>query len=116
MRVLSLFDGISCARVALDKLGVPVEHYYASEIDPYAIEISKARWKNKVEHIGNVEMLRGGVLQGYRFAHRWLAVPRPKHCKIWQAGACRCTLWFVLRVCAVTARSKAKVFYIGKCG
>lgn len=58
MKVLSLFDGISCARVALDKLGVPVEHYYASEIDLPAISVSKKNWP-KIEHIGNVEMLRG---------------------------------------------------------
>mgnify|MGYP000161786549 CR=1 FL=1 len=32
MNVLSLFDGISCARIALDNLGVNVEKYYASEI------------------------------------------------------------------------------------
>lgn len=36
MKVLSLFDGISCARVALNKLNIPVEAYYASEIDKYA--------------------------------------------------------------------------------
>lgn len=58
MRVLSLFDGISCARVALSKLNIPVEAYYASEIDPYAVTISKKRWP-KNEHVGNVEMLRG---------------------------------------------------------
>lgn len=40
MKVLSLFDGISCARVALERAGIPVEVYCASEIDKYAIEIS----------------------------------------------------------------------------
>ena len=43
----------------MDKLGIPVEKYYASEIDQYAIEISQSRWKKKIEHVGNVEMLRG---------------------------------------------------------
>mgnify|MGYP000905380545 CR=1 FL=1 len=33
MKVLSLFDGISCARVALDRVGISVNQYYASEID-----------------------------------------------------------------------------------
>lgn len=37
MKVLSLFDGISCGRVALERAGIPVETYYASEIDKYAI-------------------------------------------------------------------------------
>ena len=44
LRVLSLFDGISCARVALERAGIDVEHYYASEVDKYAIEISKKNW------------------------------------------------------------------------
>ena len=41
MRVLSLFDGISCGHVALDRAGIPVEVYYASEIDKYAIQITQ---------------------------------------------------------------------------
>lgn len=40
MRVLSLFDGISCGRVALERAGISVDTYYASEIDKYAISIS----------------------------------------------------------------------------
>lgn len=35
MKVLSLFDGISCGMVALEKVGIPIEKYYASEIDKY---------------------------------------------------------------------------------
>lgn len=54
MRVLSLFDGISCARQALYNLGIPVHTYYASEIDKYAIQISKNRWLEIVQ-IGNVQ-------------------------------------------------------------
>mgnify|MGYP003138054063 CR=1 FL=1 len=44
MKVLSLFDGMSCGRIALDQLGVPVEKYYASEIDKYASWISVPRF------------------------------------------------------------------------
>lgn len=40
MKVLSLFDGISCGYVALQRAGVPVERYYASEINADAIKIS----------------------------------------------------------------------------
>ena len=54
MKVLSLFDGVSCARVALDRAGIPVEEYYASEIDKYAIDISGRNW-SEIEHIGGVE-------------------------------------------------------------
>lgn len=41
MKVLSLFDGISCGKVALERAGIPVEEYVAFEIDKYAIQISK---------------------------------------------------------------------------
>lgn len=54
MRVLSLFDGISCARVALDKLGIPVEVYLASEIDKYALQVSAKNWPDIVQ-VGDVE-------------------------------------------------------------
>ena len=40
MQVLSLFDGISCGYQALKELDIPVEVYYASEIDKYAIEVA----------------------------------------------------------------------------
>lgn len=43
MRVLSLFDGISCGRVALERAGIPVETYYASEIDKYAIQVAQKK-------------------------------------------------------------------------
>ena len=39
MNVLSLFDGISCGRIALDKAGIQVNEYYASKIDEHAINI-----------------------------------------------------------------------------
>lgn len=56
MKILSLFDGISCARVALARARIPVEEYLASEIDPYAIQISQTRW-NDVTHTGDVKKL-----------------------------------------------------------
>lgn len=60
MKILSLFDGISCARVALERAGIPVEAYYASEIDKYAIQIGKKNWEHKNPlshylHIGDVK-------------------------------------------------------------
>ena len=41
MNVLSLFDGMSCGQIALDKLGIPVNKYFASEIDKYAIQVAR---------------------------------------------------------------------------
>lgn len=64
MRVISLFDGISCARVALERAVIPVEAYYASEVDKYAIQISKKNYPD-IQHIGGVEdvIIEG---KGYR--------------------------------------------------
>lgn len=41
MKILSLFDGISCGRLALERAGVPVDQYFASEIDKHAITVSQ---------------------------------------------------------------------------
>src|SRR5690554_5919044 len=63
MKVLSLFDGMSCGRIALERLGVKVEAYYASEIDKHAIKVSKCNWKD-ITHIGDVSKVsyKDGVL------------------------------------------------------
>lgn len=53
MKVLSLFDGISCGRLALDRAGIPVERYVAYEISKSAIQISKNNWSD-IEHMGDV--------------------------------------------------------------
>jgi DNA (cytosine-5)-methyltransferase 3A len=53
LRVLSLFDGISCGRVALDRVGINVEQYVAYEIDKYATKISKQNYP-QIEHYGDV--------------------------------------------------------------
>ena len=49
MNVLSLFDGISCGMVALERTGIKVDKYYASEIDPYALKISKKNYPNIIQ-------------------------------------------------------------------
>lgn len=53
MEVLSLFDGISCGMVALERAGIPVERYVAYEIEPSAINISKKNYP-QIEHCGDV--------------------------------------------------------------
>ncbi len=70
MKILSLFDGISCARVALERAGIPVEVYYASEIDKYAIQISNKNYPEIIqlgdviqitkEMVGDIDILMGG--------------------------------------------------------
>lgn len=53
MKVLSLFDGISCGMVALERAGVPVEKYVAYEIEDFAIQVSKKNYP-MIEHCGDV--------------------------------------------------------------
>ena len=50
MRVLSLYDGISCGMAALERAGIPVESYDAFEIDKYAVKISEKNYPNIVHH------------------------------------------------------------------
>ena len=64
MRVLSLFDGISCGRLALERAGIPVERYVAYEIEPNAIKVSKANW-NDVEHCGDVTVADFSQYKGF---------------------------------------------------
>ena len=53
MKVLSLFDGISCGRVALERVGIPVERYVAYEIDEAAKTVSRDNYP-QIEQCGDV--------------------------------------------------------------
>ncbi len=53
MNVLSLFDGMACGMLALDRIGIKPERYIASEIDKWAIQISSKNWP-EIEHVGSV--------------------------------------------------------------
>ena len=57
MNVLSLFDGMSCGQIALNKLGVKYENYFASEIDKHAIEITMKNYPN-TKQIGDVTKIK----------------------------------------------------------
>ena len=63
MKVLSLFDGLSAGRLALERAGIEVEEYYASEIDKHASTISKKNWPDIIP-IGDVTQVsyKDGVL------------------------------------------------------
>lgn len=50
IKVLSLFDGISCGMVALHRAGIPVERYDAFEIDKYAIQVSQKNYPAIMHH------------------------------------------------------------------
>ena len=53
LKVLSLFDGISCGQIALERAGFVVDEYFASEIKPHAIKCTKQNYPN-TKHIGSV--------------------------------------------------------------
>ena len=53
MNVLSLFDGISCGQQALERAGIKVDKYFASEIDKYAIKVTMANYPNTIQ-LGSV--------------------------------------------------------------
>ena len=89
MKVLSLFDGMSCGQIALDQLGIPVETYYASEIDKYAIQVTQANYPNTVQvgdvtnldpkDFADVDLIMGGSpCQGFSFAGKQLAFDDPR--------------------------------------
>ena len=61
MNVLSLFDGISCGRVALERSGVKVDNYFASEIHEPSIEISKKNYPDIIQ-LGDVVNIKGSDL------------------------------------------------------
>ena len=73
LTVLSLFDGMSCARITLDKMGIKPKAYYASELDKFAIKETEANWPDTV-HLGD----GGSPCQGFSFAGKQLAFDGPR--------------------------------------
>lgn len=61
INVLSLFDGISCGRVALERAKIEVDNYYASEIDKYAIKATTKNYPDTIQ-LGNVTQITNEVL------------------------------------------------------
>lgn len=63
MKVLSLCDGMSACHIALDRVGISVEEYYAAEIKEIAIRVTKDNYPNTI-HIGDVHKIsyKDGVL------------------------------------------------------
>ena len=91
MNVLSLFDGMSCGQIALNRAGVKYDTYFASEIDKYAMQVTQANYPNtmqlgdvtKVDHtklpIGGIDLLMGGSpCQGFSFAGKQLNFNDPR--------------------------------------
>lgn len=87
--VLSVFDGMSCGQIALERAGVKYDKYYASEIDKYAIQIAQKNYPDTIQ-IGDVTKVKGkdlpkiGLLiggspcQGFSFAGKQLNFEDPR--------------------------------------
>jgi len=58
INVLSLFDGMSCGQIALERAGIKVKNYFASEIDEYAIKITQKNYRDTIQ-IGDVAKVNG---------------------------------------------------------
>lgn len=96
MNVLSLFDGMSCGRIALEKAGILIDKYYACEIDKFAVKVSKANypdiiqlgdvkdliWNDSMLHAHlrpKIDLLIGGSpCQGFSFAGKHLDFDDPR--------------------------------------
>jgi DNA (cytosine-5)-methyltransferase 3A len=99
MNVLSLFDGMSCGRIALERLGIQVDNYYASEIDKYAIQVSQANYPDIIQ-VGDVteldtstlpkiDLIMGGSpCQGFSFAGKQLAFDDPRSALFFEFVRC----------------------------
>jgi len=61
MNVLSLFDGMSCGKIALERAGISVTNYFASEIDKHAIKVSNANYPEIIQ-LGNVVEISQSML------------------------------------------------------
>lgn len=89
MNVLSCFDGMSCGQLALEKAGIQIDTYFASEIDQYAIKVTQANFPSTKQlgdiqkvtkaQVGNIDLLIGGSpCQGFSFAGKQLNFDDPR--------------------------------------
>jgi DNA-cytosine methyltransferase len=91
MNVLSLFDGMSCGQIALERAGIEVHNYYASEIDKHAIKVTKNNYPETIQ-LGDINnwkqwdidwssidlVMAGSPCQGFSFAGKQLAFDDPR--------------------------------------
>jgi len=89
INVLSLFDGMSCGQIALQKLGIKVNKYFAAEIDKHAIAVTQHNFPNTIQlgdvtkvfakDLPKIDLLIGGSpCQGFSFAGKQLAFDDPR--------------------------------------
>ena len=95
MNVLSLFDGMSCGQLALERAGIQVDKYFAAEIDKYAIKVTQANFPDTVQlgdvtaidpdSLPDIDLLIGGSpCQGFSFAGKQLNFDDPRSKLFWE--------------------------------
>lgn len=89
IKVVSLFDGMSCGQIALNKESIEIEEYFAAEIDKYAMQITMKNYPNTIQ-LGDVTKVKGSDLpkidlliggspcQGFSFAGKQLNFKDPR--------------------------------------
>jgi site-specific DNA-cytosine methylase len=89
MNVLSLFDGMSCGQIALNRAGIKYDNYFASEIDKHAIKVTQHNYPNTIQ-LGDVTQIKGSDLpkidlliggspcQGFSFTGKQLNFEDPR--------------------------------------
>jgi site-specific DNA-cytosine methylase len=89
LNVLSLFDGMSCGQIALERAGIKVNNYFASEIDKHAITVTMANYPNTIQlgdvtkvfakDLDKIDLVIGGSpCQGFSFAGKGLNFEDPR--------------------------------------
>ena len=89
INVLSLFDGMSCGQIALNRVGIEYDNYFASEIDKHAIKVTQTNYPKTIQ-LGDVTKVKGSDLpkidlliggspcQGFSFAGKGLNFEDPR--------------------------------------
>ena len=89
MNVLSLFDGMSCGQIALNRAGIKYDKYYASEIDKFAIKVTQKNYPDTIQ-LGDITTVKsadlpiidlligGSPCQGFSFAGKQLKFEDPR--------------------------------------
>lgn len=113
INVLSLFDGISCGQLALERAGIDVDTYYASEIDQHAISVTQHHYPNTIQlgsitdvfgsQLPKIDLLIGGSpCQGFSFNGKQLNFDDPRsalffeYVRLW--NECKPKYWLLENV------------------
>jgi len=89
MNILSLFDGISCGQIAINRANIQIDNYFASEIDKFAIQVTQHNYPNTIQlgdiqnykswQLPKIDLIMGGSpCQGFSFAGKQMNFNDPR--------------------------------------